>query len=65
MDLNDALTILARESGYMRTAEACRRLNLSAKEMLALRRRMLQQALGTRVLPDLSAGGESTEGLKR
>jgi hypothetical protein len=46
--------ILAREAGFLKTVGACRRLNLSTTQLLAMRRQMLQQALGVPKLPKLS-----------
>ncbi len=55
------LVVLAREAGFLKTVGACRRLNLSTSQLLALRRQMLQQVLGVNRLPRLSKP-EQTEG---
>ena len=64
MDLNEAITvILARERGYnpavvngngISTPVACKRLSLSPTELLRLRRRLLEPALGVAKLPPLT-----------
>jgi hypothetical protein len=48
------LILLAREAGYFSTAAACRRLEVKPKELLALRRRALEEALGIKPLPMLA-----------
>jgi hypothetical protein len=61
VDLTAALIILAREGGHIPTREACRRLRLSATDLLALRRRMLAQAVGQGFVPDdVTAGQEDS-----
>jgi hypothetical protein len=54
MDLNAARVVLAHEAGYLTTPNAARRLNLSNRQFLALRRELIQQALGVPQLPKLA-----------
>lgn len=51
MDLMAASVILLREAGYIRAKDACQRLNLPPGRLLALRRRLLETALGHRLPP--------------
>jgi hypothetical protein len=60
MDREALLVILAREAGFLKTVGARRRLNLSTTQLLAMRRQVLQQALGVPKLPKLS-GQNRTE----
>lgn len=53
-DIASIETILERERG-LPTAVACKRLGLSVRDLLALRRRLLESALGVRPLPPLTA----------
>lgn len=54
-NVNAIQTILAREAGRITTPIACKRLSLTIKDLLALRRRLLESALGVRPLPPLTA----------
>lgn len=53
-DLDAIQTILARERGYIRTSVACKHLDLSITDLLALRRRLICQALGVSKAPLLT-----------
>lgn len=62
-DVDAVKVILNRERGYqpavvkgngISTAVACRLLNLSPKDLLALRRRLLERTLGKLPLPPLT-----------
>jgi hypothetical protein len=50
--------LLARESGYLKTAVACRRLNVSMTQLLALRRKALEEALSVVKLLPLAVKGQ-------
>jgi hypothetical protein len=56
MDREALLVLLAREAGYIPTRTACFRLNVTTTELLRLRRRMLEAALGVAKLPLLALG---------
>jgi hypothetical protein len=62
MDREAVLVMLAREAGYLKTVGACRRLNLTTTQLLAMRRQVLQNVLGGR-LPGL--GDEKPHAGKR
>jgi hypothetical protein len=48
-----AAILLAREAGYLLTSTACQRLDVDPTRLLALRRELLQEALGSAALPQL------------
>ncbi len=58
MDRETLLVILAREAGYIPTRTACFRLDVTATELLRLRRKALEAALGVAKLPLLALGTE-------
>jgi hypothetical protein len=54
MDRTTAAVLLARESGHVPTSVACYRLNVSKGELLRLRRRLIERALGVAKLPPVA-----------
>jgi hypothetical protein len=54
MDRETLLVLLAREAGFLKTVGACRRLDMTATQLLALRRQALEAALGMASLPALA-----------
>jgi hypothetical protein len=58
LNAEELLVLLAREAGFLKTAVACRRLNVSATQLLILRRKALEEALEVMRLPPVAVKGQ-------
>jgi hypothetical protein len=58
LNAEELLVLLAREAGYLPTAVACRRLNVSPTQLLVRRRQALEKALEVGKLPLLTVKGQ-------